>query len=165
MHLVVHIPASAEESFPDVLPLARLAPSFTTEGEGEEKIWVAVFIDLPRSLDLAVRLLGEVVNIRGAWASINARRVGSLSKFWTALLCYAESFSEPDARAYCLRKSARLSDLSSCPDDTCVSHCQFICTRCLGVSREQGAPPLGLQLREIARQAEVDWCPNLRLPK
>jgi hypothetical protein len=165
MNLVVHIPATAGESHPDVLALARLAPSFTIEGIGPKKAAIAIFSDLPCSLDLAVRLVGEVVTIPGAHASINTRPVVSLMRFWTALLCYAESLAEPDPHMHCLRVSGRLSGESGCPNDTCVSHCQFICTRCLGVVRERGAPPIGLQLRDIARQAEVEWCPNLRLPE
>jgi hypothetical protein len=93
---------------------------------------------------------------------INGRRVENPTKFWTALLCYADSLREPDPRAYCQRKSARLSDVAGCPSATCVSHCQFICTRCLAVTRESGAPPVSVQLRTIALQAEVEWCPNLR---
>lgn len=165
MNLVVCIPESAAESFPDVLSLARLAPSFTIEGQGKERSCIAIFTDLPRSLDLAVRLIGEAVNIPGVRVSINARRVTSLTRFWSALLCYRESLNEPDPRGYCVKQSARLSGLSGCPDKACISHCQFICTRCLGVIRERGAPPIPTQLEAIAVQAEVEWCPNLKLPR
>ena len=164
MKLVVRIPESATDSFPDVLSLARLAPSFTIEGQGKERSCVAIFTDLPQSLDLAVRLIGEVIKIPGLRVSINARRVMSLTRFWSALICYRESLDEPDPRVYCVRKAARFSDVAGCPDKTCLSHCQFICTRCLGVIREHGTPPIPTQLKAIAVQAEVEWCPNLKLP-
>ncbi len=164
MNLVVRIPESASASFPDVLALARLAPSFTVEGQGLDRTCAAIFTDFPESLDLAVRLIGEVINIPDVWVSINARRVVSLTRFWSALICYRESLDEPDSHAYCRRKSAKFSDVAGCPDRACLSHCQFICTRCLGVVREPGAPPVSAQLLAIARQAEVDWCPNLKLP-
>ncbi|MGH7232738.1 MAG: hypothetical protein ACREJU_15475 [Nitrospiraceae bacterium] len=41
-------------------------------------------------------------------------------------------------------------------DRTCLSHCQFMCTRCLGVVHERGAPPVRAQLDAIAVQAEVE---------
>jgi hypothetical protein len=162
VHLSVWIPASATASCPSAPLLARLAPVFRTEGEGELLAYIANYPALPQHLESAVRLVGEVVNLPAVRLWINGRRVGSLTKFWSALLCYADSLREPDPRAYCLRKSARLSDVSGCPAETCVSHCQFICTRCLAVTRETEAPPVSVQLRAIALQAEVEWCPNLR---
>jgi hypothetical protein len=85
-----------------------------------------------------------------------------LTRFWSALLCYQESLDGLDARSYCASKSAKLSNVAGCPDRTCLSHCQFICTRCLGVERDRGAESVQAQLQELAVQAEVDWCPNLR---
>ena len=68
-----------------------------------------------------------------------------------------------DPAVYCAQRAARVGDAGACPDRACPSHCQFMCSRCVGVSREQGAPVMLLQLQRIARQAEVDWCPNLRI--
>jgi len=164
MHLSVRIPESDAARFSTAPILARLAPDFHTEGEGKALAHVATFADLPDYLDVAVRLIGEAINLPDVQVTVNSRRVANLTKFWTALLCYRDSLAEPDPKAYCARLSARLSSLSGCPDRTCISHCQFICTRCLGVARETGAPPISTQLRAMAVQAEVDWCPNLTLP-
>jgi hypothetical protein len=164
MQLTVRIPESDTERCPTARILAMLAPDFHTEGEGRERVYVAAFADLTADLDPAARLIGEAINLAGLRVTVDGRPVGNLTKFWSALLCYRDSLREPDPRAYCARLATRLSSLSGCPDRACVSHCQFICTRCLGVARETGAPPISIQLREIAMQAEVDWCPNLILP-
>lgn len=162
MNLIVCISEYRVESFPDVLMLAKLAPTFTVEGHGQYRTCVAIFADVPRSLDLAVRLIGEVINIPGVCVSIDGRQVRNLTRFWSALLCYHESLDEPDVRSYCASKSAKLSDVAGCPDHTCLSHCQFTCTRCLDVERDRGAESVHAQLQELAVQAEVDWCPNMR---
>lgn len=164
MNLTVRIQESDAAKLSTARILARLAPAFHTEGEGKALAHVATFADLPDYLDVAVRLIGEAINLPGVQMTVNARPVVNLTKFWSALLCYRDSLLEPDPKAYCARLSARLSSLSGCPDQTCVSHCQFICTRCLGVVRETGAPPVSTQLQRIALQAEVEWCPNLKLP-
>jgi hypothetical protein len=142
-----------------------MAPAFdSVQAEDGSPGYVATFADVSQALDLAVWLIGEVINLPGAHATINGRRIRNLNLFWSALLCYRDSLHAPDPAAYCAQLSTRLGDLSGCPDRGCVSHCQFICTRCLGVARETGAPPISTQLRAIAAQAEVDWCPNLTLP-
>lgn len=165
LSLSLCIPESGEDACLTFLGLARSAPIVSQfEGYGGSVTYVVTIPDLRESLDLAVRLMSEAVKLPGIRVRIADREVVSVTRFWSALMCYAESVREPDPRAYCVRKSARLSGFSGCPDKTCISHCQFICTRCIGVTRERGAPPIATQLREIARQAEVDWCPNLRLP-
>ncbi len=162
MRLIVWIPEFEAEAFPAALNLARSAPAFEVEGQEDKRFYVATFADLPRAIDLAVQLIGEVVNVPSVRVRINERTVTRVSKFWTALLCYCESLRAPDPLSYCVRQAARVSDAAGCPDRTCLSHCQFICTRCLGIARESGAPPVSAQLRTIALQAEVEWCPNLR---
>lgn len=165
MRLIVWIPESKAEAFPAALGVARLAPAFRpVEGEGPSRAYMAVFGDLPQSLDVAVRLIGELINLPGTRVIMNGRPVANLTKFWSGLICYSESLEERDPQAYCTRKAARLGEASGCPDRACLSHCQFICTRCLQIVRESGAPPVSEQLRAIAVHAEVDWCPNLRLP-
>lgn len=161
--LSVWIPESGATAFPAARILARLAPAFHVESEGKARAYVATYGDLPEHLGQAVQLIGEVINLPGVRVSINARPVVNLTKFWSALLCYRESLREQDPQAYCRRRAARLSDAGGCPDRACLSHCQFICTRCLQVTHESGAPPVSAQLQAIAVQAEVEWCPNLSL--
>jgi hypothetical protein len=97
--------------------------------------------------------------------TLEGRPVVSRINFYAALRCYHESLGAPDAEAYCLQQAASVNNEAGCPDRACLSHCQFICSRCVGLSRHQGAPPIASQLLELARRAEVDWCPNLRLAK
>jgi hypothetical protein len=125
---------------------------------------MAIFPDLSLSFDLVERLIGAAAELPDVQVSIDERPVEGLTKFLSALRCYRESLAELDPQAHCARQAARIGDAGSCPDRACVSHCQFICFRCLGVARERGAPPVAVQLQAIARQAEVEWCPNLRMP-
>ncbi len=164
MRLALRIPQSESETLPLVLSLARSAPVFRTETEGRTPAYTAIFPDLSLSFDLVERLIGAASELSDAQVSIDERPVNSLTKFLSALRCYRESLADLDPLAHCARQAARIGDAGSCPDRACVSHCQFICTRCLQVVREIGAPPIRSQLKAIAIQAEVEWCPNLRMP-
>lgn len=164
MGLTVWIPESRASAFPSLLGSARSAPVFRHVSDGTTASYVAAFPDLPQSLDVAVRLLGETVNCPDVQVTVNGRRVANLIKFWSALICYRDSLAEGNPFAYCSRQAARVSEEAGCPDQACLSHCPFICTRCLQVVRESGAPPVKTQVRDIAVRAEVEWCPNLRLP-
>ena len=163
MCLALRIPQSESEMLPLVLSFARSAPVFRTETEGRTPAYLAIFPDLSLSFDLVERLIGAASELPDVQASIDERPVKSLTKFLSALRCYRESLAELDPQTHCARQSARIGDAGSCPDRACVSHCQFICTRCLQVVREIGAPPVRAQLKAIAIQAEVEWCPNLRM--
>jgi len=159
----VVIPESGAEAFSLALALARKAPILGTKGDGRGKTQTAIFPDLTASLGTVVTLIGEVTNLPGARVSIGEREVASLTRFWSALLCYQESLAEPNPHEHCLRFSARLNQFGGCPDQTCLSPCQFLCTRCIGLTKGKGGRSLEAQLTDLARQAEVDWCPNLGL--
>ncbi len=164
MRLTLRIPQSESEALPLVLGLARSAPTFRSETEGRTPAYMAIFPDLSLSFDLVERLIGAAAELPDVQMSIDERPVESLTKFLSVLRCYHESLAELDPQAHCARQAAKIGDAASCPDRDCVSHCQFICTRCLQVVREIGAPPIHAQLKAIAKQAEVEWCPNLRMP-
>jgi len=159
----VVIPESEAEAFSLALALARKAPILETKGDGRGKTQTAIFPDLTASLGTVVTLIGELTNLPGARVIIDEREMSSLTRFWSALLCYQESLSEPTPREHCLRFSARLNQFGGCPDQTCLFPCQFLCTRCVGLAQGKSGPSLEAQLKDLARQAEVDWCPNLGL--
>jgi len=165
VRLTIAIPEAQFVEAPAVLRLIRMAPACQVEGGEQGPAYVALFDDFPQSIDLVIRLVEAASNLRDVRITVDARPVLSPTKFYNTLLCYRESMGVPDPEAYCASQAARVGDAGGCPDRACVSHCQFICSRCLGVSRDRGAPPLSVQLRAIARQAEVDWCPNLRISK
>lgn len=164
MRLALRIPQSESETLPLVLSLARSAPVFRFETEAPASAYTAIFPDLSLSFDLVERLIGSASELPDVQVSIDDRPVNSPTKFLSVLRCYRESLAELDPLAHCARQVARIGDAGSCPDRACVSHCQFICMRCIQVVREIGAPPIRAQLKAIAIQAEVEWCPNLRIP-
>ncbi|MEK7237091.1 MAG: hypothetical protein AAB242_10740 [Nitrospirota bacterium] len=164
MRLALRIPQSESETLPLVLSVARSAPMFRMETEGRTPAYMAIFPDLSLSFDLVERLIGAAAELPDVQVSIDERPIKGLTKFLSALRCYRESLADLDSQAHCARQAARIGDAGSCPDRGCVSHCQFICTRCLQVVREIGALPIRAQLKAIAIQAEVEWCPNLRMP-
>jgi hypothetical protein len=126
--------------------------------------YTAIFPDLSLSFDLVERLIEAAAELPDAQVSIDDRPIESLTKFLSVLRCYRESLIELDPWVHCARQVARIGDVGSCPDGACVSHCQFICMRCVQVVREIGVPPLHTQLKAIAILAEAEWCPNLRMP-
>jgi hypothetical protein len=110
------------------------------------------------------RLIEAAAELPDVKVSIDDRPVEGLPKFLSVLRCYRESLTELDPEAHCARQAAKVGDAGSYPDRACVAHCRFICTRCLQVVREIGTPSVRTPLKAIATQAEVEWCPNLRMP-
>ncbi len=164
MQLTVVVPEHLIREAPVAYAMLRQAPRVWTEREGETVLCACAFPDLPGQVSAAVQLLAELVQLREVRAWIGDQPVRSLTKLWSTALCYRTSLREPDARAYCSRQATRVGGEAGCARGTCEVRCPFICVRCLQVVREQGAMPAPDQWRAIARQAEVDWCPNLDLP-
>lgn len=162
MNLVVHLPGTVEVEDSSVLSLAQRAPTFTSEWADGKLTHIAIFHDLPRSLDLAVQLIGESFLIPGAWASVNARPISSLTKLWNRLECYRESLAAADPLGHCTGKAAYFHSSVGCESQRCPVPCQFICSSCLTVSEEEMGMEAG-PTAEAARAAEIDWCPQLAL--
>lgn len=164
MYLVVHIPYRADEENASALSLARQAPSFTTEWAHDEKVAVAIYSSLPSRLDAAVRLVGEAVRLKGAWASIDGKPVSSLTKLWQRLACYRESLDAQDPLRYCREQSALFNTLVGCEARRCPVACQFICRPCMRMEPEAGGVRTADRFVVAAELAEIAWCPHLRLP-
>lgn len=165
MRLTIAIPESHLVAAPAVLRLIRMAQASDMEADDQGPSYVARFEDFPQSADVVACLIEWVWDLQDIRITVDGRSVVSPVKFYNALLCYQESLGAPDTAAYCAQQAAKVGDAGACPDRACLFHCQFICSRCLGLARERGAPPISVQLQGIARQAEVDWCPNLRIAK
>lgn len=164
MRLSIAIPEAQVVEAPALLRLVRMAPACEIEANEQGATYVAVFEDFPNSVEVVMRLIEEAWDLRGIRILLGDRPVVSRINFYVALRCYHESL-DAEAIAHCLRQSAKVGADGGCPDRSCVSHCQFICSRCVGVSRGRHASPVPIQLMELARHAEVDWCPNLRITK
>lgn len=61
------------------------------ECTGSGRMNIAIFPSLSTGLDLAVQIVGEAIQIPGAWTSINARPLSTLTKLWQRLNCYRDS--------------------------------------------------------------------------
>ena len=164
MHLVVHIPYQPDEESSRALSLARQAPSFTIEWVDCQRVAIAIFSSLPVGIDLAIQLVGEAVRLSGVWASINSKRISSLTKLWQRLNCYRDSLNAPDRQRYCLEKTAFLNTLVGGEELRCPVSCQFICRLCMRMTQDQS--PIDVESRfEVAMElAEIAWCPNLGVP-
>jgi len=164
VRLSIAIPEAQVVDAPALLRRIRMAQVSDIEADDDQgPTYVACFEDFPQSVDVVAQLIWESADPNGIRITIDGRPVASPVKFYNALLCYRESLGAPDAAAYCAQQAARVGDAGECPDRACLSHCQFICSRCVGLLRDRDAPPISTQLLELARQAEVDWCPNLRV--
>lgn len=165
MRLSIAIPEAQILAAPAVLRLIRMAQASDMEADDQGPAYIACFEDFPQSVDAVTQLIWESADPHGIRITIDGRPVVSPVKFYNALLCYRESLGVPDPAAYCAQQAAKVGDAGECPDRACLSHCQFICSRCVGLSRDRGAQSIVQQLAELARHAEVDWCPNLRVAK
>jgi len=165
VHLSIAIPEAQVVEAPALLRIVRMAPACDVEADEQGASYVALFDDFPKSVEIVARLIEEAWDLRDVRITLDSRPVASRINFYAALRCYHESLSAPDAAAYCLQQAAKVGTDGGCSDRSCLSHCRFICSRCVGLSRDRGAPPVSIQLLELARRAEVDWCPNLRIAK
>lgn len=163
MRLSIAIPEAQVVEAPTLLRIVRMAPACDIEASEQGAAYVAVFEDFPSSVETVARLIEEAWDLQDVWITLDSRPVVSRINFYVALRCYHVSLGAPDAKAYCLQQAAKVGTDGGCPDRSCLSHCQFICSRCVGLSRHQGATPISLQVMDMARRAEVDWCPNLRI--
>ena len=163
MNLVVHIPHDGADEAAAAFSLAQRAPSFTMEWTGSGRMCIAIFPSLPIGLDLAVQLVGEAIQIPGAWASINARPLSTLTKLWQRLNCYRDSLEAPDRQRYCLEKTAFFNTLVGREGHQCPVPCQFICTPCMRMTQDQSAIDAENRFEVATELAEISWCPNLDL--
>ena len=165
MRLTIAIPEAQVVEAPTLLRMVRTAPACDVEADEQGASYVALFDDFPESVDIVMRLIEEAWDLRDVHITLEGRPVASRINFYAVLRCYHESLGAPDADAYCLQQAEKVGTDGGCPDRSCVSHCQFMCSRCVGVSRHLSANLVPIQLLELARRAEVDWCPNLRIAK
>ena len=163
MHLSIAIPEAQVVDAPTLLRLIRMAPVCDAEADEQGAEYVAFFDDFPKSVGIVARMIEEAWDLRDVHITLEGRPVVSRINFYAALRCYQESLSAQDAKAYCLQQAEKVGADRGCPERSCQSHCRFICSRCVGLSRDRGAPPIASQVLEMARRAEVDWCPNLRI--
>lgn len=161
MGLSIAIPEAQMVEAPTLLRLVRMAPVCDIEAGEEGALYVACFEHFPKSPETVARLLEKAWDLDHVRILLEGRPVVSRVNFYGALRCYQESLSASDAAAYCRQQASKVGTDRRCPDRLCLSHCRFICARCVGLSRDRGAPPITSQLSELARRAEVDWCPNL----
>ena len=162
MNLVVHIPHQVAIDDSGALGLAQRAPAFILDRSGGQQICIATFPDLPKGIDLALQLVGEIVRVRGAWATVDTRPISNLTKLWQRLECYRESLQAHDPVRYCQEKSKFFHALVSCDARSCPVPCQFLCTPCMQVAPEGHDGARDLPLAEIAASGEIEWCPQLK---
>ena len=162
MYLRVQIPETEVITCPEAVRLVQTAPLSFVERDNQTRMCVVIFPRLPQSIDVALRLLGVIIDFPALLLTVNDRPIMNPTKFWTALNCYRDSLEETDKDAYCTRLVARVRNAVDCAGTTCLSHCQFICVRCLELNHGRDAPPPAQQLRRLAIQAEAEWCPNLK---
>lgn len=163
VHLSIAIPEAQAVDAPTLLRLIRMAPACDIGADEQGAEYVALFDDFPKSVEIVARLIEEAWDLRDVHITLEGRPVVSRINFYVALRCYHGSLGAPDAKTYCLEQAAKVGTDGGCPDRSCLSHCRFICSRCVGLSRDRGAPPIASQLLEMARRAEVGWCPNLHI--
>lgn len=165
MHLSIAIPEAQVVDAPTLLRLIRMAPASDVEADEQGTEYVAFFNDFPKSAAVVARLIEEAWDLREVRITLEDRPVVSRINFYIALRCYQESLRTSPPETHCRQQADKLGAERGCLDRSCLSHCQFLCSRCVAISCDHVARPISTQLSEMARRAEVDWCPNLRIAK
>jgi hypothetical protein len=166
VRLSIAIPEAQLLEAPAVLQLIRQAQASDMEADDQGPAYVAYFEDLLQSVTIVAQLIEESRDPHRIRITVDERPVLDPVTFYQTLGCYRESLGAPDRAAHCLQRSAKGDADGRCPDRSCGFPCPFICSQCVGVPCHQDAPPpTPARLLELARQADVDWCPNLRMTK
>lgn len=165
MRLSIAIPEAQAVDAPALLRLVRMAPGHDIAADEQGPVYVALFENFPDSTETVAMLIEEAWDLHDVRIMLEDRPVDSRAKFYLALRCYQESLNSPDAETHCRQQVEKVGRDGRCPDHSCVSYCRFICSPSVGLGREWGGPARLAHLWDIARQAEVDWCPNLRIVK
>ena len=126
MNLVVHIPYRAAEDSARALSLAQQAPTFTIEWVNNQRMAISIFPSLPTGMEPAVQLVGEAVRLSGTWASVDSKRISSLTNLWQRLNCYRDSLDAPDRERYCPEKTAFFNAPVGYEGHRCPVPCQCI---------------------------------------
>ena len=122
---------------------------------------VLTFPELPRAIDLALRVIGELVRIPGAWATVGGQRMSSLVSLWNRLDCYRQSLPHVDRIAYCQGRAATLRFLLGCGVQSCATPCQFVCPQCSVKENPSTAFLVHPETQMLLVLGEIEWCPNL----
>ena len=165
MHLSIVIPKAQVVEVPTLLSLVRLAPASGLETDEQGVSYVAHFNDFPNSIKTAIQLIEKVWHLRDVGVRLDGRPIVRLAKFYFVLRCYQGSLGEPDVETYCMQQARDIGRTGICPDRSCLSSCQFACASCVGVPYDLNASLRSTQLHAPVEQVEVDWCPNLRIPR
>ncbi len=163
MRLSVAISEARVVRTPALLRWMRTAAAYWVESDEEGALYVAVFNDFPKSAEAVARLLSEADDLRGVRIALDGRPIVNHAFFYESLLCYGRSLraSSDDCRRWAMIAKAD----RSCADRSCVSPCWLICSACLIGSRDQRSAQRveASSFAELARHAEVEWCPRLHL--
>lgn len=163
MHLSVAIPEAQVVEAPALLRLVRMAPAHEMEADDQGPTYVALFEDFPASVETVIRLIEETWDLCDVHILLDGRPITSRIGFYAALRCYQESRSVPDVNQYCLQRARQVAMTRGCPNQSCEPRCQFICATCAKLSRDPRSCGTSIQLEELARRTDVDWCPHLGL--
>lgn len=162
MRLSIAIPEAQLLEAPAVLQLIRKAQAYDMEADDQGPVYVAHFEDFPQSVDVVAQLMEESRDPHEIRITVDGKPIANPVLFYHALSCYRESLGAPDPAAYCAQQASKAGD-TACVDQMCPVHCRFMCLRCLGFERGRSTGPI--PFADMARRAEVDWCPNLRVAK
>lgn len=167
MRLTIAIAEASVVRAPALLRWMRTAAAYWVESDEEGALYVAVFNDFPRSAEAVARLLSEADDLRNVRIALDGRPILNQLSFYESLLCYGRSLHAP-SEACCRWPTITRSD-GSCADRSCPSPCWLICSVCLVEARDQQPVQRSPQredarsFAELARHAEVEWCPRLHL--
>lgn len=148
---------------PALLRLVRMAPAHEMDADDQGPTYVALFEDFPAAVATVIRLIGETWDLQDVHILLDGRPITSRIGFYAALRCYQESLSVPDINQYCLQRARQVAMTRGCPNHSCEPRCQFICATCVKVSCDRNMCWTPIQLGELARRTDVDWCPNLNM--
>ncbi len=165
MHLSVAIPEAQVVAAPALLRLVRMAPACDMEADDQGPTYVALFEDFPASVETVTQLIEETWDLEDIHILLDGRPITSRIGFYAALRCYEESLGTPNASLHCLEQARQVDIMRGCPNHSCEPRCQFICATCVKVSCDPHSCWISIQLGELARRAEVTWCPNLDMAR
>lgn len=168
MRLTIAIAEAGVVRAPVLVRWMRTAAAYWVEADEEGALYIAVFNDFPKSAEAVAQLLSEVDDLQNVRIALDGRPIINQVSFYESLLCYSRSLLAP-SNDNCCRWATIARSSGSCADRSCVSPCWLICSVCLVGARDQQPAQRSHQgrearsLAELARHAEVEWCPRLHI--
>ncbi len=157
------LPAAEAALVPALFTLFKKAPMFLIDVEEGESVFLALFPHLRESVEQVLELVGTMKDMPDIHLRVNGMGITDPVRVWQALQCYRESLGYADPSSHCAKMRRCVDERTVCASRDCPVRCPFMQSACGGTTETGSRTESRVGLEKLARRAEVDWCPNMKV--